>query len=178
MTPSSNPASRRALIVIDLQNDYFHDGHYPLWNSETTLDHVTYAIRNAQAVGDTVILVQHVAKGPSPFFNPGTSGVQIHPTVLKQVPNATIITKSHADSFIDTDLQQQLSERGINELLICGMMTQNCITHTALSPLAGHYHVSVVGDCCTSVDEIIHKVALRALSDRISVVDLKEVFQG
>ena len=63
--------SKRALIVIDLQNDYFPGGAFPLWNAEGTLANVVKAVRKAGEAGMPVILVQHVAdaaKGIAPFF--------------------------------------------------------------------------------------------------------------
>jgi nicotinamidase-related amidase len=63
------PHTQRALIVIDLQNDYFANGKYPLWNTEAVLDNCVAAIERAQALGMPVILVQHVAdssKGIAP----------------------------------------------------------------------------------------------------------------
>ena len=61
-----------ALLVIDLQNDYFPNGHFPLWNAEATLSRIETAIAKANAQHIPVILVQHIAnpaKGISPFFN-------------------------------------------------------------------------------------------------------------
>ena len=72
---------QRALIVIDLQNDYFPDGKFPLWNTEAVLAQVESAIARARAQGVPVILVQHIADAPNgaaPFFNAGTSGVELH----------------------------------------------------------------------------------------------------
>ncbi|MGE5769784.1 MAG: isochorismatase family protein, partial [Betaproteobacteria bacterium] len=88
------PTSQKsALIVIDLQNDYFPGGLFPLWNAEETLRNVVAAIGKARALGIPVIHVQHVAtaaKGLAPFFNAGTPGVAIHPEVLAAAPDAPV----------------------------------------------------------------------------------------
>lgn len=169
---------QRALIVIDLQNDYFPDGRFPLWNTEVVLAQVESAIARARAQGVPVILVQHIAdasKGAAPFFNAGTSGVDLHARILAAAPNAVVVTKAQADSFLNTALEQTLAGFGINELLICGMMTQNCVTHTAISKAAKKYRVTVLGDCCTSVSQIIHLIALKALAARVPVVESASV---
>ena len=49
-----------ALLIIDVQNDYFPGGALPLWNAEATLDAVVNAIDRARARGEAVVLVQHV----------------------------------------------------------------------------------------------------------------------
>lgn len=164
------PHTQRALIVIDLQNDYFPDGKYPLWNSEAVLDNCVAAIGRAQALGMPVILVQHVAdssKGLAPFFNAGSEGVALHPRILAAAPHAPVVVKGAADSFHETSLQATLDGLGIRQLLLCGMMTQNCVTHTALSRVADHYEVAVLADCCTTVDQMLHAIALNALSIRV-----------
>ena len=166
--------SQRALIVIDLQNDYFPDGKFPLCHTETVLGQVESAIARARAQGMPIILVQHIADAPNgtaPFFNTGTPGVALHPRLLAAAPNAVVVTKAQADSFLNTTLEQELTKLGVEELLICGMMTQNCVTHTAISKAAEKYRVSVLGDCCASVSQMIHVIALKALAARVPVVE-------
>ena len=122
------PEAKRALIVIDLQNDYFPSGKFPLWNSEAILEKVESAIHKARAQGIPVVHVQHIANGEigiAPFFNAGTSGAEIHPRILAAAPDAPVIIKEFADGFVNTGLEETLARLGVNELLVCGMMTQN-----------------------------------------------------
>jgi len=167
--------TQQALIVIDLQNDYFAGGKFPLWNTDVTLANTEIAIAKARTKNIPVILVQHIADAPQgsvPFFNAGTAGVNIHPRILAAAPDGIIITKAFADSFHHTILEETLSKLGIEELLICGMMTQNCVTHTAISKAAEKYSVKILSDCCTTVDQMIHLIALKGVSTRIPLVDL------
>ena len=160
----------KALLLIDVQNDYFPDGAYPLWNTNQILDNILSVINLAQEQQIPIIHIQHVADeaaGIAPFFNKNTDGVKIHPKVLEAAPEAKVITKSYADSFEKTDLQKNLLNLGISHLFLAGMMTQNCVTHTALSKSANEYKVSVITDCCTTVDEMLHNIALHALSTRV-----------
>ncbi|WP_298607801.1 isochorismatase family protein [uncultured Thiothrix sp.] len=169
----------KALLVIDIQNDYFPDGAFPLWNAEGTLSKVEQAIQKAQAQQILVILVQHIAdktKGLSPFFNEGTEGVAIHPRILAAAPKAPIVIKHFADSFVNTDLEATLQRLGVDELLVCGMMTQNCVTHTAISKEAEKYKTAIVQDCCTTVTELLHLIALGAVATRMELVRLEQIF--
>ncbi len=166
--------SKQALIVIDLQNDYFADGKYPLWNTDTTLANIESAIAKAKAKQIPTILVQHVAdpaQGIAPFFNEGTPGVNIHPRILAAAPDAPIVVKHYADGFHHTQLQETLAKLGVKELLIAGMMTQNCVTHTAISKAAGPYTVKILTDCTTTVDQMVHLIALNAVSTRVALVE-------
>lgn len=155
---------KKALLVIDLQNDYFPDGKFPLWNTEKTLENVIKAIENANNEGIPVIHIQHIADSTAPFFNEGTQGAAIHPEVLKVSPNAKVVIKQHADAFYKTKLEEVLSDLEVEELLLCGMMTQNCVNHTAMSKSAEKYNVKILPDCCTTVSEPIHMIALDAVS--------------
>ncbi|TDR73869.1 cysteine hydrolase family protein [Paludibacterium purpuratum] len=163
-----------ALLVIDLQNDYFPGGAFPLHDADATLDRVLQAMEQAKRQGMPIILVQHVAEGPSSFFNADSEGVAIHPRVLAAVPDAPVIVKHHADSFLRTELAEVLQQQGIEELLVCGMMTQNCVTHTAISTEATPYRISILPDCCTTVSQMLHIIALRAVEHRVRLATAAE----
>lgn len=171
---------KTALLLIDLQNDYFPAGAFPLWNAEAVLSTCETAVHQAQQQNIPVILIQHVAnpqRGLAPFFNAGTPGVQLHPRIVSAAPGATRIVKAFADSFHLTSLDETLQTLKITDLLIGGMMTQNCVTHTALSKAAEKYAVTILPDCCTTVSEILHKIALNALSTRIPLVPSPEALR-
>jgi nicotinamidase-related amidase len=165
--------TQRALLVIDIQNDYFPHGAFPLWNPEATLSNIEQAIARATAQNIPTLIIQHIAnssQGIAPFFNRDTPGAAVHPRLLAAAPNAPIIVKEFADSFVKTTLEQTLSSLGVTELLVCGMMTQNCVTHTAISKSAEKYQVSILADCCTTVSELLHQIALHAVSTRVPLV--------
>ncbi|MGV3000697.1 cysteine hydrolase family protein [Vibrio sp.] len=167
-----------ALLIIDVQNDYFSGGKFPLWNTDKTLINIKEIIVKANRKHVPVFLIQHLSsapKGMAPFFEKGSEGANIHPEIVAICPNAEIIYKQHADSFYQTHLEESLKKFDIKELLICGMMTQNCVTHTAISKKAEKYKVSIIEDCCTTTDAMIHKIALNAASPRIPLVTFTEV---
>ncbi|MEF1311199.1 cysteine hydrolase family protein [Vibrio mytili] len=170
--------NKTALLIIDIQSDYFPKGKFPLWNTDKTLINIKELIAKANRQDVPVFLIQHLSsapKGMAPFFEKGSEGANIHPEIVAICPNAEVIQKQHADSFYQTHLGESLEKFDINELLICGMMTQNCVTHTAISKKAEKYKVSIIEDCCTTTDAMIHKVALNAVSPRVPLVTLTEV---
>ncbi|HJW43360.1 MAG TPA: cysteine hydrolase family protein [Geothrix sp.] len=168
---------RRALLVIDLQNDYFPGGKFPLWNADAVLERTLQAVARAQAQDVPVVLVQHIAdssRGIAPFFVEGSEGAQLHPRVRAAAPEAPVVVKASADAFHQTELARTLAGLGVTELLIGGMMTQNCVTHTAISKAAEPYAVSILGDCCTTVSEMLHVIALSAVATRLPVTTSTE----
>ena len=173
-----NKPSKKALIVIDLQNDYFPDGKFPLWNTDEVTTNIESALKIANNKNIPIILIQHIANselGIAPFFNRDSDGAEIHPRILQAAPNAEVIVKEYADSFEQTTLEETLKALNIDTLLICGMMTQNCVTHTAISKVAERYDVSILPDCCTSVDVMIHNIALNAVSTRVPLISLEQI---
>ena len=127
------------------------------------------AIARARAAGDRVILIRHEAEGGDGIFAPGSSGTAIRPGILAAAGNAPVVTKHFADSFQDTDLETHLA--GIDSLLICGMMTQNCVVFTAMSELTGGRDIAVVGDLCAAPSQVVHLVALAALGSKRKMAD-------
>jgi nicotinamidase-related amidase len=167
--------SKPALVVIDVQNDYFEGGAFPLWNAEQTLAATENAIRRAQASGVPVVLVQHVANGQAPFFRPETKGVEVHERVRAAGAQAPTVVKQHADAFEGTSLHDTLQRLGADELIVCGMMTHNCVTHTAVSRRADAYkQVTVLTDASTTVSEMLHLIAVAGLSPRVKLSTVEE----
>jgi len=171
-----------ALIVIDVQNDYFADGLFPLWNADAALTATLDAIAAARAKGLPVILVQHVIEAPpgeAPFFGAATEGVKIHPEVLAAAPDAPVVVKHEADSFAQTTLAQELKARDVDGLLLCGMMTQHCVTYTALSKSAeAHGKVTVLSDATTTLSEVVHQLALEGLGSRVRMATVAQALGG
>ena len=170
--PMTNPTGK-ALLLIDLQNDYYPGGAFPLWNTTQTTANILAAIAAARARQIPVVHIQHIAdpaQGLSPFFNQGTAGAAIRPEIMAAAPDAPVVVKSYADSFIQTDLAAVLQRLEAREILVCGMMTQNCVTHTAISKHAEAYKAAILPDCCTTVSEMLHLIALHAVSTRMALV--------
>lgn len=163
---------RRTLLVVDIQNTYFSRGALPLWRAEAVEERIVAAIGAAQAAGDQVVLVRHVSAG-GPFAEDDPGSV-VRPAIMAAAPGAPIITKSFPDAFQDTDLGAQLLDTG--ELLICGMMTQNCVTYTALSAEAALLDRRVIADLCTAPTELVHQIAVAALASKMPVVNAGDLW--
>lgn len=146
---SASSASRRALIVIDVQNEYV-TGDLPIEYPpvDASLANVARAIDAAHAAGVPVIVVQHVAPAGAPIFAPGTDGVALHPVVAGR-PHAHLIVKAQASAFAGTDLAAWLDAHGIDTLTVAGYMTHNCnastVYHAAHAGLTVEYLSDATG---------------------------------
>lgn len=161
-----------ALLVIDVQNEYFaeEEGAFAQADALQTAERIADAVRRARNAGQLVVAVQHISPDGAAMFRRNTHGAAIHRTVADLLADCPLIEKQHADSFLNTKLNDILQQHGIRQIDLCGIMTQNCITHTALSPNAAPYRVRVLAQECTAPTALIHRIALNALRDRVEVV--------
>ena len=101
--------------MIDVQNDYFADGAFPLWQADAALKPGGNRRGPCRAHHVPVILVQHHRRRPGTVFNRDSHGVAI-PRLLAAAPEAPVVIKTHADSFLETDLQATLDALGVDSL--------------------------------------------------------------
>lgn len=129
---TANPSTpRRALIVIDVQNEYFEGGNLPIEFPPVaeTLPRIAQAMDAAHAAGIPVVVVQHTAPAGAPVFDKATDCWQLHPEVARR-PADHRIEKNMASAFTNTGLADWLAERGIDTLTVVGYMTHNCDAST------------------------------------------------
>lgn len=117
---------RRALLVIDVQNEYF-TGQMPIEypSVDISLPNIVTAMAAARAAGVPVIVVQHDAPENSPIFARGSDGWQLHPAV-SAFPADHRINKNMGSAFAGTDLRAWLDSHAIDTLSVIGYMTHNC----------------------------------------------------
>lgn len=146
---SSSP--RRALIVIDVQNEYV-DGrllieHPPV---EDSLAAIGRAMDAAVAHGVPVIVVQNTGPAGSPLFAKDTHAWQLHPVVAARRRDH-LMEKRLPSAYTGTDLAEWLQKHEINTLSVCGYMTHNCVDSTVKHALHNGTAVEVLHDAIGSV---------------------------
>lgn len=144
--------SGRAVIVVDLQNEYLPIGKLPLVGIEEAVATAAGVIDAARTSGEPVIFIRHEGEdSDSPIFTPGTANVEIIPAVLPQAQEPVIV-KHFPNSFRETGLQAMLDEQGIDEVVVIGAMSHMCIDATARAAADFGYAVTVVEDACATRD--------------------------
>ncbi|EDR3488228.1 isochorismatase family protein [Salmonella enterica subsp. enterica serovar Midway] len=155
---------KNALIVIDVQNDYFPGGAWPLEGVEEVAAEIVGAVRQAYKEGWMVVGIQHVAAADAPFLRPGSPGSDILSDVAGALGGAVVLRKKEADSFYNTGLEELLRGAGITDIWLNGMMT-----HTALSPQARGMQVHVLAKGCAAPTRELSALALSGLQARCRV---------
>ena len=112
----------RALIVVDMQNDYYPKGEMELVGILDAHKVVNKTIKKFIDSGNVVIFIQHIANKDVPFFKEGNEGANLY-SGLDRKDSDRVFIKHYPNSFRDTGLDEYLQEKGIKNLIICGAMT-------------------------------------------------------
>lgn len=153
---------KKAIILIDIQNDYFDGGANPLVSSLEASLNAKHILTQFRKENLPVIHIQHFSTRPgSTFFIPGTEGAEIHPNVS---PLATekVITKYYPNSFRETTLLEYLRNNNITDLVICGMMTHMCVDATVRAAKDYGFECTVIIDACATRDLTINDETVKA----------------
>lgn len=176
---------KTALLIIDVQNDYFPGGKYPLVNPLDATKKAYMILQWFRAQSGYHVHIQHISKEPdAPFFISGDRGTDIHDSVV-HFEGEPIIYKHKPNSFLNTDLLEILKSWGIERVVICGMMTHMCVDATARAASDYGFEVIVAEDACATRDltygdltipaEHVHQAFLAALRSYGRVMRSEEV---
>jgi nicotinamidase-related amidase len=152
----------KALVLVDIQKDYFPGGKMELPDIGRASENAGRLLRLCREKSIPILHIQNISTRPGAMaFLPGTAGAEIHPSVMP-LPGETVIVKHYANSFRDTDLYEQLKSRGIQELIICGAMSNMCIDATTRAAFDLGFTCTVVEDACAARDLQFNGVAVEA----------------
>lgn len=139
-----------ALVLIDIQNDYFKGGRNELYQPEQAAAQAKKVLSFFRRRHLPVMHVKHVSLSKeATFFLPETSGVEIYQEVYPQ-DGEDVIIKHTPDSFNQTILREKLEENHITDLVICGMMTHMCVDTTVRAAKRLGYQVTLLEDACAT----------------------------
>jgi nicotinamidase-related amidase len=171
---------KTAVVLIDFQEEYF-GGNVPIPDGAAAVRNGAALAAWADRVGAAVVHVHHVAASEkSPLFTPGTPRVAPHPLVQPAAHHHRI-EKRMPSAFVGTELDAWLKARGIETLVVCGLMTHMCVDSTTRDAVAHGYRVIVADDACATRDlpsatgeavphAAVHRAVLAGLGDRFADV--------
>lgn len=144
---------RRALIVVDVQQEYFGgllEIQYP--PHADSLPRITAAIDAATAAGVPVVAVQHTAGDESPVFNPARPGYLLHPEIeARRTADWKSVVKRFSSVFAGTDVVAWLREQDIDTVTLVGYMTNNCILASAVEAETHGFAAEVLSDATGAI---------------------------
>ncbi len=141
---------KTALLLIDLQNDYFAGGTMELTGADEALQNALILLRFARAEGLSVIFMRHFSVQPqATFFLPDTKGAQLHDS-LDPLEHEPVMDKNFPNSFRQTELDEYLNTRKITRLVICGMMSHMCVDATTRAAFDKDFTCILAHDACAT----------------------------
>ena len=176
---------KTALLVIDIQKDYFPGGKFPLVDPLPAAQKAYMLLQCFREHGGHHIHIQHISIKPdATFFIRGDSGSDIHDAVA-HFEGEPIVYKHYPNSFRETNLLEMLHGWGIERVVITGMMTHMCVDATARAAADLGFKVIIAEDACATRDltygdttvpaEHVHKAFLAALKSYGQVMKADEV---
>jgi len=141
---------KKALLLIDIQSDYFPGGRMELSGMEEACQNAASLLDAFRSEGLPVFHVRHLSTRPgSTFFLPGTEGAEINGSVAP-AESEPVIEKHYPNAFRETVLLEKLKEKNIEELVICGAMTHMCIDATVRAAFDLGFKCVLIEDACAT----------------------------
>jgi nicotinamidase-related amidase len=170
----------RGLLIIDIQRDYFPGGAYPLVEPEAAAETARRLLDAFRAGGEPVVHLQHIWDAPdAAFMRPGTDGVEIH-SLVAPAEGEPVLEKEQPNGFLGTRLAEELAARGVDSLVVAGMMSSMCVDATVRAAVDQGLSVTVVHDACaapnlefrgeTIAAATVHGAFMAALADGYAAV--------
>ena len=143
---------KAALILVDIQKDYFPGGRMELVGMKEASENAREMLLFFREKKWPIFHIQHIAvKDGATFFLPNSVGMEIHENVTP-ISNEPVIQKHHPNSFLNTKLHEELLKAGIEFVVICGAMSHMCIDATTRAAADLGFQCIVVHDACATKD--------------------------
>jgi len=176
---------KNALLVIDIQKDYFPGGKYPLVEPLAAAKKAYDILQCFREHKGHHIHIQHISLEPdATFFIKGDSGSDIHDAAA-HFEGEPIVYKHEPNSFLNTNLLEMLKGWGVERVIITGMMTHMCVDATARAASDFGFKVIIAEDACATRDlefggktipaEHVHNAFLSALESYGDVMKSDEI---
>jgi len=176
---------KTALLLIDIQNDYFPGGKMELEGPVEAAGKAAELLQCFRDHGMPTVHIQHVSLSPqATFFISGDRGTDIH-DITAHYEGEPLVQKHYPNSFRETNLLEVLKAWDIERVLITGMMTHMCVDATARAAADLGFKVMVAEDACatraltygdtTIPAEHVHKAFLAALKTYGKVMPVEQI---
>ncbi|RKE81175.1 nicotinamidase-related amidase [Chryseobacterium sp. AG363] len=162
MNAQQQKTEHTALLIIDVQNDYFPGGKMTLEKSVQAAENTRRILEYFRNNHLPVIHIQHISTNDgAAFFLPGTDGAKINHLVLPE-KDEKVIVKHFPNSFRETDLLNYLHSKNIKNLVITGMMTDVCVESTTRAAFDFGFTNIIIGDATATGNRELNGEVIKA----------------
>lgn len=164
------PAKKTALLIIDVQRALF-TRPTPVYEDTRMIETINGLVDLAQLYHVSVIYIQHSNQS---ILKEGTDGFKLHPAI-KPTGEDFRVLKKHGNAFKDTTLQSILESRGLEHLVVTGMVSQGCVRATSLGGVDLGYKVFLIkgghSNYNTDAPKVIEEVEAELEKAGVHLVD-------
>ena len=132
---------RTALLVVDVQRALFSRST-PIYKAGELIQHPNALIASWRSSEGLIIFIQHSNKK---MLLKNTEGWRFHPD-LKVNDSDIVVHKLQGNAFEGTNLKEILDSRGIENIVVTGLVTQQCVRATSIGGHELGYRVILVKD--------------------------------
>jgi nicotinamidase-related amidase len=156
-------AIRTALLIIDMQKGMLSPT-LPPRNNPQAEDNIAHLLAAWREADQPVVLVRHISRSPTSVFAPGQGGAEFQERFTPRA-HEHVVEKNVPDAFINSGLERWLHARGIRDVVIAGVSTNNSVEATART--SGNLGLStvVVADACFTFDKADFGGTLRSAEE-------------
>ena len=141
---------KTALILVDIQNDYFPGGRMELEGSIQASLQAKTLLSYFRQKRLPLVHIQHISTRPgATFFLPDTDGLKIYSDV-QPIEGEICFQKHYPNSFRETPLLAWLQGQQVKRLVLCGMMTHMCIDATTRAAYDLGFECLLAQDACAT----------------------------
>lgn len=154
---------KTALILIDIQQDYFDGGKNPLEGSREASQIAARLLEQFRSKKMPIVHIRHISLGSNAsFFQANTSGADFHPDVVP-FSSEFIIEKHAPNGFLGTGLSDILNQIKAERLVLAGMMTHMCVDATVRAASDNGFDCWLAHDACATKELVFdnHKIPAR-----------------
>ncbi|NMC57011.1 MAG: cysteine hydrolase [Eubacteriaceae bacterium] len=140
---------KNALVLIDIQNDYFIGGKNELYLTKEAAENASKVLNYFRNANLPIFHIKHISGANAAFFLPDTYGAEIN-DIVAPMNDEKVIVKHAPNAFLKTNLADELRKQEISNLIICGMMSHMCIDTTVRAAMDNGFTVTLLEDACTT----------------------------
>jgi len=189
----------RALLVVDMQNGFCHpEGSFArtgmgLEGADAAVRHAAVAVAQARRAAVPVVFTRHLYRpgradeGRALTRNsPALAGVgglaagSWDADVVAELgcgPDDLVVDKVRFDAFQWTSLEPLLRGLGVDELVVCGVVTNICVETTVRSAFMRDFAVTLLADCCAAKTRRLHELSIEVLTS-YQLAEIASITEG
>jgi isochorismate hydrolase len=173
---------RAALLVLDMQNYFLcEDSHAFIPSAPAILPNLQNLVEKFYAWDRPVVFTRHVntdadagmmSRWWRDIIRPDSLDGEIHSSL--DAAKGVVLPKTQYDAFYNTPMEETLRGRGVEQVVITGVMTHLCCETTARSAFTRGFEVFFCVDGTATYTEEVHRASLLNLSHGFAIPVLSE----